>query len=120
MQPQTSLEMKRFVEQQRELNDDLEYVRDKREPGLILIFNQQNFTDESLERRGSDRDVQELIVSFGRIGYNIEEHNIFNNSTRKDIMSKLNEGKEIYLTISNCFASWADFPIWCLQKHRSF
>lgn len=90
---ENSLEMKRFVERQTEITDDFEYIRDRREPGLILIFNQDNFQDFKLNRKGSKKDVYELIVAFSRIGYNIEQDNIFNNYTRKDILEVLKKGK---------------------------
>ncbi|CAH1108430.1 unnamed protein product [Psylliodes chrysocephalus] len=67
---------KRFVERRNLRTDDVfEYKRNGDDPGLILIFNQETYEDETLgTRKGSRRDVNEIAVCFQRLGFNIDEH----------------------------------------------
>lgn len=83
----------RFIERHKDnVKDEYEYPRKGTDPGLVVIFNQENFEHVS-KRKGSRRDVNELIQAFGRIGYNIEKKYIHNDLTRKEIIQILKERK---------------------------
>lgn len=85
-------DLQKFVEEPSEVQDDYEYPRTGTDPGLVVIFNHERFDYLDL-RKGSRRDVNELIQAFGRVGYNIERKHIHNDLTRKEIMNVLKERK---------------------------
>lgn len=71
-----------------------EYIRDKEEPGLVIIINQTFANDETRsERKGTENDVSELVTTFGRLGYNIEEKHILNDLKREKILQRLESSK---------------------------
>lgn len=87
-------DLQKFVEKPSDLKDDYEYPRNGTDPGLVVIFNHESFLDSSVQfRKGSRRDVNELIQSFGRVGYNIEKNYIHNDLTRKEILKVLKASK---------------------------
>lgn len=71
--------------------DKFEYERKGDDPGLVLIFNQENFKNLST-RTGSTRDVNEIIISMQRQGFNIHEDDIMTNGTTQAIKDKLDKG----------------------------
>lgn len=79
------------MERQNLLLDRFEYQRHGKEPGFILIFNQENFTYSSA-RKGSRRDVNEIILCLQRFGYNIDSNNVLTDYSRDQINDKLKEG----------------------------
>lgn len=85
-------DLQKFVEDPSDLQDDYEYPRNGTDPGLVVIFNHERFENLDL-RKGSRRDVNELIQSLGRVGYNIEKQHIHNDLTRREIMQVLKERK---------------------------
>ncbi|KAF5287190.1 hypothetical protein FQA39_LY16009 [Lamprigera yunnana] len=82
--------IKRFEEDPKFVPNDYEYPRPGKDPGLIVIFNQQKF-EKFEERLGTNRDVNELILTLGRLGYNIEEEFIYNDLPKKDVLDKLSD-----------------------------
>ncbi|KAG5899360.1 hypothetical protein JTB14_036849 [Gonioctena quinquepunctata] len=86
---------RKFTERKHFALDTLEYQRKGDEPGLILIFNQENFLDPDVkQRRGSRRDVNEIVICFQRQGFNIDEENILTDCGREIILAKLKETAE--------------------------
>ncbi|KAI4470577.1 caspase [Holotrichia oblita] len=79
-----------YSEPQNTPRDELEYERNKSDQGLVIIFNQKKFQDES-EREGTTKDVNDIIFTLGRLGYNIDEQYIFIDFTTKEILEKINE-----------------------------
>lgn len=79
-----------FVEEFSFLQDSYEYPRTGTDPGLVVIFNHERFDYLDL-RKGSRRDVSELVQAFARVGYNIEKKYIYNDLKRKEIMIVLDE-----------------------------
>ncbi|XP_044269704.1 caspase-6-like [Tribolium madens] len=77
--------VERFVERQELLLSPFEYQRMGEDPGLVLIFNQELFEDQPY-RLGSRKDVNEIITTMSRLGFNIHDENIFNNLTRDQIL----------------------------------
>lgn len=68
----------------------------------MVIFNHESYLDSTLQfREGSRRDVNELIQSFGRVGYNIEKNYIHNDLTRKEILNVLEASKIFLSTYTN-------------------
>ncbi|KAF2881842.1 hypothetical protein ILUMI_24343 [Ignelater luminosus] len=81
---------KKFIEDPEKVPDNREYVRSGTDPGLVVIFNQQQFESVDYSKRtGTNRDVNELILTFGRLGYNVEDKYIFNDLKRKEIIDEL-------------------------------
>lgn len=87
-------DVQKFVEEPTNLYDDYEYPRTGSDPGLVVIFNHERFDAPVDFRKGSRRDVNELIQALGRIGYNIEKKHIHNDLTRKRIICVLKERKK--------------------------
>lgn len=83
-----------FVERENQEIDDNEYPRKGKDAGLVVIFNHEHFNNLDL-RKGSRRDVNELIQSFGRVGYNIEKRYIHNDLTRKQVKAELKTRKPV-------------------------
>ncbi|CAH1179716.1 unnamed protein product [Phaedon cochleariae] len=74
------------------IDEKFEYKRDGNEPGLVIIFNHENFESPDLKpRRGSRRDVNEIITCKQRQGINISEDNILTDATTKEISDKLKQ-----------------------------
>ncbi|XP_060520241.1 caspase-6-like [Cylas formicarius] len=95
--------IKRFSERAHFSLDDLEYPRNGIEPGKVLIFNQEVFEDSELDyRRGSVRDVNELIICMQRLGFNIEKGDICTDYTAEGIFKKLDEVIADSEHLSNC------------------
>ncbi|KAK9882056.1 hypothetical protein WA026_018906 [Henosepilachna vigintioctopunctata] len=81
----------RFEEKFGYLLDKFEYSRKGKEPGLLIIFNQVHFNSQSSSvRRGSCRDVNEIILCFSRLGFNIESKYIFTDLTKAEIFESIN------------------------------
>ncbi|KAL1517926.1 hypothetical protein ABEB36_001625 [Hypothenemus hampei] len=78
----------RFVERTHLNLEDLEYNRDRPDPGRIIIFNQEYF-DTNSQRMGSRRDVNEIIMCFQRLGFNIDEKDVQSDLTVKGITDKI-------------------------------
>lgn len=91
--------MQKFVENANQIEDAYEYRRKGQDPGLVVIFNHERFDSLDL-RKGSRRDVNELIQSFGRIGFNMEKRHIYNDLTRKEFKGilKTRRYQYVYLT----------------------
>lgn len=86
-----------FIEQPSDLKDKYEYERNGTDAGLVVIFNHERFSNAGVGfRKGSRKDVNELIQSLGRVGYNIKKQYIHNDLTRKEIMKVLTERKTIF------------------------
>lgn len=83
-----------FVERNNQEIDNYEYPRNGKDAGLVVIFNHERF-DQLDIRKGSRRDVNELVQSFGRIGYNIEKRYIHNDLTRKQVIAELKTRKPV-------------------------
>ncbi|XP_056644595.1 caspase-3-like [Diorhabda sublineata] len=80
-----------FVERKHFKTDKFEYSRSGNEAGLVFIVNQENFLDKEIEqRRGSRRDVNELIICFQRLGFNIDQKNILPDATTEVIHDRIN------------------------------
>lgn len=69
-----------------------EYQRKGNDPGLVLIFNQESFSDKPY-RLGSRRDVNEIINCMSRLGFNINEKYIFTDYTREEILKTVRSSK---------------------------
>lgn len=82
-----------FVENPEQVHDENEYKRCGTDPGLVVIFNQVNF-DFLDPRSGSNKDVNELIVTFGRLGFNIDRKYIHSDFTKAQIENQLKESKK--------------------------
>ncbi|KAJ8919924.1 hypothetical protein NQ315_006453, partial [Exocentrus adspersus] len=94
--------LKRFKERDHFRTDErFEYPRTGSDPGQILIFNQERFTYKP-ERKGSTRDVNEIIQSFQRLGYNVEKKDILNDGTTADVKQKLAQVARGDLSEKNC------------------
>lgn len=80
-----------------------EYPREGTEPGTLLIFYQETFKDDSHDKRnGGRRDVNEIIICFQRLGFNITEENICCNFTKAEILDKLETESKNDFTDTNC------------------
>ncbi|XP_008199500.2 caspase-like protein isoform X1 [Tribolium castaneum] len=82
--------VERFIERQDLLLSPIEYQRKGNDPGLVLIFNQESFEDQPY-RLGSRKDVNEIIITMSRLGFNIHDENIFNNLKRDEILATVNK-----------------------------
>lgn len=74
-------------------------------------------------RKGSRRDVNELIQALGRVGYNIEKKYIYNDLTRKAIISVLRERKYIDAKTtphSYTVAFYTDKPIYFSVSEKDY
>ncbi|XP_066255947.1 caspase-6-like [Euwallacea similis] len=69
--------------------DKFEYDRQGSDPGRIIIFNQEFGDDSTLKREGSRRDVNEIILCFQRLGFNIFEEDVLVDKTEDEILGKL-------------------------------
>ncbi|KAF5290287.1 hypothetical protein FQR65_LT11621 [Abscondita terminalis] len=70
--------------------EDDEYYRTGKEAGLIVIFNHYSYLNNSSEKReGTNRDVNELILTFGRLGFNIDQNHIFIDKTRGEMIDEI-------------------------------
>lgn len=85
-------EVGKFVERKHFLADKFEYPRNGNDPGLVLIFNQENFEYEK-DRVGTRRDVNELVECLQRQGFNFGQNNIMHNASADEIKAKLKEGE---------------------------
>ncbi|KAB0791990.1 hypothetical protein PPYR_13951 [Photinus pyralis] len=93
----------KFTENPHAVEHEDEYPRTGSDPGLVVIFNQQTFgDDDEMARRGTNRDVNELILTFGRLGYNIEERYIYNNLKRFEILEAIKELSSTDHSDRNC------------------
>ncbi|GJQ67689.1 hypothetical protein Trydic_g16515 [Trypoxylus dichotomus] len=79
-----------YVERQDNYPDELEYARDRKDQGIVIIFNQERFDYEG-PRRGSTNDVNNIILTLGRLGYNINENYIFSNLTSYQVLDKIKQ-----------------------------
>lgn len=74
--------------------DEFEYDRSGSNQGLVVIFNQRRFQKSNLQdRQGTNRDVNEIVQCLGRLGYNIDKENVFEDLTREEILDVLNACK---------------------------
>lgn len=79
-----------FVERKHFKTDKFEYSRSGDEAGLVFIINQEYFLDRELEqRRGSRRDVNEIIICFQRLGFNIDQKNILPDAKTEVILDTI-------------------------------
>ncbi|CAG9854779.1 unnamed protein product [Phyllotreta striolata] len=95
---------KKFVERQRYRTGRLEYPRDGgKDPGLVYIFNHENFDDYNVDSRdGSSWDVEELALCLQRLGYNItKENNVLSDLTSAQVRTKIKEIAESDLSQYN-------------------
>ncbi|XP_066148219.1 caspase-7-like [Euwallacea fornicatus] len=69
--------------------DNFEYNRKGSEPGRVIIFNQEFGDDHVMIREGSRRDVNEIIMCFQRLGFNMSADDVLLDSTAKQITHKL-------------------------------
>ncbi|KAJ8948356.1 hypothetical protein NQ318_019341 [Aromia moschata] len=93
---------KKFVERhQYAIDDKFEYHRNGNDQGLVLIFNQENIPGCKV-RRGSRRDVNEIVECLQRQGFNIDDDCIMTDGTAKEITAKLKEVSEMDLSQRNC------------------
>lgn len=74
--------------------DKFEYSRHGNDPGLVLIFNQENCPNFK-PRSGTRRDVNEITICMQRLGYNIQKENVITDGTTSEILNKLKQGKKI-------------------------
>ncbi|KAF5290290.1 hypothetical protein FQR65_LT11624 [Abscondita terminalis] len=77
-------EIERFKDRQHGVHSD-DYERLGKEPGLLVIFNQRTFNEEI--RHGSNRDVNELILTFGRLGFNVDTEYIFTDLSKDELLN---------------------------------
>lgn len=80
-----------FQERHNFILDEWEYSRSGTDPGLVLIFNIENAVNQK-QRRGTRRDVNEIIICVQRLGFNINKKNIIHDGTTVEINKKLEEG----------------------------
>ncbi|CAG9827706.1 unnamed protein product [Diabrotica balteata] len=95
------LPVKKFVERKHLRTDQFEYERTGDDPGYILIFNQETFA-ELKTRRGTKRDVNELVICLQRLGFNIEKENILTDQTTEEIKQVLTKVSNMDFTHYNC------------------
>lgn len=88
-------DIEKFIENPNQIEDDYEYPRKGKDPGLVVIFNQESFDTNLDLRKGSRRDVNELIQTFGRVGFNMEKRRIYNDLTREEILEELRTRKHV-------------------------
>ncbi|KAL3285179.1 hypothetical protein HHI36_019298 [Cryptolaemus montrouzieri] len=80
-----------FQEQPNYLIDKFEYPRKGKEPGLVIIFNQVHFLDEDTKPRyGSYKDVNEIVICFSRLGFNVRSKYIYTDLTRTEMFAEIN------------------------------
>lgn len=81
---------KKFKERPDQVKDPTEYPRTNPDPGLLVIFNQEEFESSRYNRReGTREDVNELLQSFGRMGFNVQDKYIFNDLERTRVLGEL-------------------------------
>lgn len=74
--------------------DDFEYDRSGSDPGLLILININKYdNDRHKQRRGSNKDVKDLINAFGKINFNINKKFIHENLSKSKILSFLKEGE---------------------------
>ncbi|XP_044754330.1 caspase-6-like [Coccinella septempunctata] len=91
----------RFEERTTYILDKFEYPRKGREPGLLIIFNQVHFNNEKT-RTGSYKDVNEIILCFSRLGFNIRSKHVFTDLTKSEMYSAIHTVLEDDLSEFNC------------------
>ncbi|XP_030761476.1 caspase-7-like isoform X2 [Sitophilus oryzae] len=69
------------------LDTDFDYPRKGTDPGIVLIFNNETFSDEP--RLGSRRDVNEILICFSRLGFNIHESDVCTDYSAERIQNKI-------------------------------
>lgn len=73
--------------------DYFEYPRNGTDPGKVLIFNHETYDDSGVSLRpGTRRDVNEIILSLQRTGFNIHGDDVMTDFTEKEVMDKLTSG----------------------------
>lgn len=78
--------------------DYFEYPRLGTDPGKVLIFNHETYDDPGLSPRpGTRRDVNEIILSLQRTGFNIHEDDVMTDLTEKQVMDKLTNGMSLII-----------------------
>ncbi|KAF5287192.1 hypothetical protein FQA39_LY16011 [Lamprigera yunnana] len=93
-----------FKEDPNQIQDEDEYQRSGTDAGLVVIFNQESYdSSRNIEKRvGTNTDVNELILTFGRLGFNIERQHIHNNLKRKEILEVINNLSKADYSDKNC------------------
>ncbi|KAK4873487.1 hypothetical protein RN001_015516 [Aquatica leii] len=92
-----------FKEDLNQNHDPDEYKRSGTDSGLLVIFNQLSYEDESYEfRKGTNQDVNELILTFGRLGFNVDEKYIFNNLDRGSFLNVIKNVSQEDHSHRNC------------------
>ncbi|KAK5640374.1 hypothetical protein RI129_011185 [Pyrocoelia pectoralis] len=101
--PVAQVDVPKFTENPQGIEHEDEYPRNGSDPGLVVIFNQQTFDgSDELVRLGTNRDVNELIVTFGRLGYNIEERYIYSDLRRCEILKEIKDLSSADYSDRNC------------------
>ncbi|KAK9882055.1 hypothetical protein WA026_018905 [Henosepilachna vigintioctopunctata] len=80
----------RFEENQNFRTDRLEYKRTGSEPGLVIIFNFEEF-ENTTARPGSSKDVDDIVTCLARLGFNINPKHIFNNLSKDEMLENVSE-----------------------------
>ncbi|XP_045462090.1 caspase-6-like [Harmonia axyridis] len=91
----------KFEENTTYLLDKFEYPRNGKEPGLVIIFNQVHFNNEKT-RIGSYKDVNEIVLCFSRLGFNIRSKYIFTDLTKAELFAAINTVLKDDLSEVNC------------------
>lgn len=83
-----------FKETPAQTKDEFEYKRSGSDPGLLIVININQFDfDPKLKRHGSEKDMRDLIKTFGKIGFNVKKKYILENLSKPKIQSALKEGE---------------------------
>ncbi|XP_050309740.1 caspase-1-like [Anthonomus grandis grandis] len=85
--------------------DEFEYDRNGNNPGKLIIFNHQVYDNEKIkERFGTKRDVNEIIICFQRLGFNVSEDDVVTDATIEQVRAKLDSVLKDEQTLfqSNC------------------
>ncbi|CAG9761399.1 unnamed protein product [Ceutorhynchus assimilis] len=86
----TTKDFPSFIEPQNFNLGVFEYERNGSNPGKVIIFNHEFYDDHNIKvRRGSRRDVNEILTCFQRLGFNIHEGDLLLDSTVAEIQQKI-------------------------------
>lgn len=92
----------KFRELPNQIANPFEYPRNKREPGALVVFNQKHIIGYN-PRSGTDADVKELLISFGRMGFNIYEKYLHKDLDRRTFLERVkNIAQDEFLDNVNC------------------
>ncbi|KAK4873489.1 hypothetical protein RN001_015518 [Aquatica leii] len=82
------IKVQRF-EEKKYIQHPNEYQSSGTDPSLLVIFNLKTFEDDV--RLGSNTDVNEMVLSFGRLGHNVEQEFIYNDLLKNELLTTIKD-----------------------------